>query len=149
MPCSQVRHELKVCGGIDRLVELLASKNHGVQEWSAYALRKACSRSSDLELGQTMIAEAGEFISFSSVLFGNFCRLRRISLRFKLNHCLGPERKGAVRKLIKMLDLRPKDAVEEAQQTLDYFGVDDAAVLTIREQVALDESHLPCNFCSG
>ena len=75
--------------------------------------------------------------------------MRRISLRFKLNHCLGPERKGAVRKLIKMLDLRPKDAVEEAQQTLDYFGVDDAAVLTIREQVALDESHLPCNFCSG
>ena len=52
------------------------------------------------------------------------------------------ERCGAVRKLIKMLDLRNKDAVDEAQQTLDYFGVDEHDVVTTREQVPTAEPFL-------
>ena len=50
---------------------------------------------------------------------------------------------GAVRELIKMFELRSKDAVDEAQQTLDYFGVDDAAVKSIREQMDREASTQP------
>ena len=50
---------------------------------------------------------------------------------------------GAVRELIKMFELRSKDAVDEAQQTLDYFGVDDAAVKAIREQMDREASTQP------
>lgn len=40
-----------------------------------------------------------------------------------------------MRELIKMFELRSKDAVDEAQQTLDYFGIDDSAVKDIREHM--------------
>lgn len=50
---------------------------------------------------------------------------------------------GAVRELIKMFELRSKDAVDEAQQTLDYFGVDDAAVKAMREQMDREASTQP------
>ena len=50
---------------------------------------------------------------------------------------------GAVRELIKMFELRSKDAIDEAQQTLDYFGVDDAAVKSIREQMEREASTQP------
>jgi hypothetical protein len=39
-------------------VRLLGSRVASVQEWAAYALRKACSRSSNLQLSQAMIEQA-------------------------------------------------------------------------------------------
>ena len=101
----EVRFELQDCGAIRRLVALLGARTPSVQEWAAYALRKACSRSSNLQLSQSMIEQAKE--------------------------------EGAVRALIRMLDLpsHNKDPKEEAQQTLDYFSVDDSQARTIREQM--------------
>ena len=107
----EVRFALRDCGAIAQLVRLLDAKTTSVQEWAAYALRKACSRSSNLQLSTSMIEMAKE--------------------------------SNAVRELIKMFDLRSKDAVDEAQQTLDYFGVDDAAVKSIREQMDREASTQP------
>lgn len=57
----EVRRGLKEAGAIPLLVGLLASKNGpGVQEWAAYALRKASSRATDPQLGKSMIKEAIE-----------------------------------------------------------------------------------------
>ena len=54
----EVRRGLKDAGAVPLLVSLLGSKNAGVQEWAAYALRKASSKASDLDLANAMIAEA-------------------------------------------------------------------------------------------
>lgn len=54
----EVRRGLKEAGAVPLLVSLLGSKNAGVQEWAAYALRKASSKASDLDLANAMIAEA-------------------------------------------------------------------------------------------
>ena len=56
----EVRRGLKDAGAVPLLVSLLGSKTVGVQEWAAYALRKASSKASDLELGKAMIKEAVE-----------------------------------------------------------------------------------------
>jgi hypothetical protein len=107
----EVRFELQECGSILRLVRLLGAKTASVQEWAAYALRKACSRSSNLPLSQSMIEHAKD--------------------------------QGAVRALIQMLELPFKDAKDEAQQTLDYFGVDDLAAKALREQMNREECTKP------
>ena len=98
----EVRRGLKDAGAVPLLVSLLGSKTAGVQEWAAYALRKASSKASDLELGKSMIEEA--------VLA------------------------GADRKLVQMRNLRSRDAQEEAQQTLEYFEVDQEAVQKVMER---------------
>jgi len=54
----EVRRGLKDAGAVPLLVSLLGSKTAGVQEWAAYALRKASSKASDLELAKAMIEEA-------------------------------------------------------------------------------------------
>ena len=107
----EVRFALRECGAIEELVRLLGARTTSVQEWAAYALRKACSRSSNLQLSTSMIEIA--------------------------------KQADAVRELVKMHSLRSKEAVEEAQQTLDYFGVDDAAVKSIREQMEREASTQP------
>eukprot|EP01048_Picozoa_sp_COSAG05_P011642 COSAG05_NODE_1111_length_5857_cov_6.789337_1_plen_484_part_00 len=57
----EVRRGLRDAGAIPLLVGLLASKNGpGVQEWAAYALRKASSRATDPQLGKSMIKQAIE-----------------------------------------------------------------------------------------
>jgi HEAT repeat protein len=87
----EVRRGMKDCGAIPLLVSLLGSKNAAVQEWAAYALRKAASKASDPALGKAIIEVADDA--------------------------------GATRMLVRMVDLRSREAVEEAQQTLEYFGV--------------------------
>jgi hypothetical protein len=50
--------------------------------------------------------------------------------------------RSAVRALIKMLELPYKDVRDEAQQTLDHFGIDDDASRAIQEQVGTpDHAH--------
>ena len=100
----EVRRGLKDAGAVPLLVSLLGSKTVGVQEWAAYALRKASSKASDLELGKAMIKEAVEA--------------------------------GADRMLVEMRNLRSRDAQEEAQQTLEYFEVDQEAVQSLMAQEA-------------
>ena len=48
----EVRRGLQEAGAIPLLVSLLASNASRVQEWAAYALRKASSRATDLELAK-------------------------------------------------------------------------------------------------
>ena len=98
----EVRRGLKEAGAVPLLVSLLGSKTAGVQEWAAYALRKASSKASDVDLANAMIAEAIQ--------------------------------SGADRKLVEMCQLRSQDAQEEAQQTLDYFEVDQEKVQAIMER---------------
>lgn len=97
----EVRRGLKEAGAVPLLVSLLGSKTAGVQEWAAYALRKASSKASDLDLANAMIVEAIQ--------------------------------SGADRKLVEMCKLRSRDAQEEAQQTLEYFDVDQEAIQKIME----------------
>jgi hypothetical protein len=152
----EVRFALRDCGAIAQLVRLLGAKTTSVQEWAAYALRKACSRSSNLQVSPSSRScmslsparPRGRPLLYrlpaaplSSVAWRCASSVRLSQLSTSMIDIA--KQAGAVRELIKMFELRSKDAVDEAQQTLDYFGVDDAAVKSIREQMDREASTQP------
>ena len=49
----EVRFALRDCGAINQLVRMLGAKTASVQEWAAYALRKACSRSTNRQVSSS------------------------------------------------------------------------------------------------
>ena len=53
----EVRFALRDCGAINQLVRLLGAKTTSVQEWAAYALRKACSRSNNRQVRFSVLTE--------------------------------------------------------------------------------------------
>jgi hypothetical protein len=85
----EVRFALRDCGAIAQLVRLLGAKTTSVQEWAAYALRKACSRSSNLQVSPSSRSCMRQLVSRPPARppalvppSRSSAKLRRVAVRF-------------------------------------------------------------------